>query len=153
MVLPHTQPLWKALRSTCISSARLEGERSPRLPEIKSLDTWNWVWLISFATPAVAWGQMLQQQTVLLCSYELQLFPFLAASLVVERQLWHHPYIDGTSSDWTKLPWSCYKQGRSNYTRWRSEERQCWAERISHALEWLVYGNISPVGATSKVNL
>ena len=56
MVLPHTQPLWKPLRSTCISSARLEGGRSLIMPEIKSLDIWNRVWLISFATPAVAWG-------------------------------------------------------------------------------------------------
>ena len=56
MILPHTQPLWKPLRSTCISSARLEGGRSLIMPEIKSLDIWNRVWLISFATPAVAWG-------------------------------------------------------------------------------------------------
>ena len=30
---------------------------------------------------------MLQQQTVLFCSYEVRLFPFLAASLIVKRQL------------------------------------------------------------------
>ena len=47
-------------------------------------------WTELNGVPSVALADLdkiLQQQTVLLFSYELRLFPFLAAILVVERQL------------------------------------------------------------------